>query len=171
MMTVPAAEGESSMTRLRVLALTIAVAAALAACSNNSSTAIPPASAGSNHAGAGGESTTTTLSPAAEYRFLIAPVRRAEAAFKATRTFAGAEAAAGPFASALTTWSQGLSSYNWPPSVKPDVQALISTIPAEVADLNAIAGGDTADIPKAATDGAPVTAAALKVSRDLGLSG
>jgi hypothetical protein len=156
------------MTRVRVLALTIALAATVGACSNNSSTAIPPSTAGSN---GGAASTTTTLSPAAEYLLLIAPVQRAEAVFKATRTVAGAEAAAGPFAAALTTWSRGLAAYNWPPSAEPDVQALIATIPAEVADLDAIAGGNAADIAKAATDGVPVTEAALKVRKDLGLPG
>jgi hypothetical protein len=156
------------MTRLRAAVLTALVTGALAGCSGNSSTATPPANAGSTGNGASG-STSSTLGAAAEYRLLIAPVQRAEAAFKATRTAAGAEAAAGPFAAALTTWKQGLSSYNWPPSAEPDVQTLIAAIPAEVSDLNAIAGGDTADIPKAATDGVPITAAALKVREDLGL--
>ena len=156
------------MTRLRLAALTVFVAGALAACSSNSSTATPPPTAGSNNGGGSG-STSTTLSPAAEYRLLIAPVQRAEAVFKATRTAAGAEAAAGPFASALSTWSRGLSAYNWPPSAEPDVQTLVAAIPAEVADLDAIAGGDTADIPKAAADGVPITADAVKVRRDLGL--
>ena len=153
------------MKRLRILTLTLVVGAAVAACSSNNSTAIPPTSAGSNGTG----TTSTTLGPAAEYLLLIAPVQRAEAVFKATRTVAGAEAAAGTFAAALTTWSHGLSAYDWPPSAEPDVQSLIATIPPEVADLNAIAGGDSADIPKAATDGVPITAAALKVRLDLGL--
>jgi len=100
---------------------------------------------------------------------LVAPVDRARAAFKASTTGPEAEAAAGPFAAALTTWSHELAAYTWPSNTEPDVQTLIASIPPEVADLDAISGGDLADISKAAVDGAPITAAALKIRGDLGL--
>jgi hypothetical protein len=156
------------MARFRAVCLLIAVAAVLAACSGGTKSGSGTTTTTTGSTGGGG-ATTTTLNPATEYLLLVRPVDAAEAAFKASKTGAEAESAAGPFAAALTTWSHELSNYNWPSSTEPDVQTLIAAIPPEVADLDAISTGDFADIPKAATDGAPITAAALKIRGDLGL--
>jgi hypothetical protein len=152
-----------------LIGVTVAVPMALASCSSSKASTSTTSGSTSRSTAAPGGSTTTTLSPVAEYLLLVGPVDRAEAAFKASRTGPEAVANAGPFAAALTTWSHELSTYPWPSTVEPDVQALISAIPPEVADLNGIAGGDVEDIPRAAADGVAVTAAALKIRGDLGL--
>jgi hypothetical protein len=159
---------EIRLTRVRAVFVLVVMAAALGACSSAAKSGTGTTSGGGNSTNPGG-ATSTTLSPSAEYLLLVAPVDRAEAAFKASRTGPEAEAAAGPFAAALTTWSHGLAAYSWPSNTEPDVQTLIAAIPPEVADLDAISGGDVADIPKAAVNGAPITAAALKIRGDLGL--
>ncbi len=157
------------MARIRAVFVLVVLATALAACSSAAKSGTGTTAGNGNSSTGPGGVTSTTLSPAAEYLLLVGPVDRAEAAFKASRTGPEAEAAAGPFAAALTTWSHELSSYSWPSNTEPDVQTLIAAIPPEVADLTAISGGDFADIPRAAANGAPITAGALKIRGDLGL--
>jgi ABC-type glycerol-3-phosphate transport system substrate-binding protein len=163
----------SDMTRIRrfcmMIGLTIAAVTVLASCSSSNSSTSTTGGNSTPGATAAGGATSTTLTPSAEYLLLVAPVDRAKAAFKASKTGSEATASAGPFATALTTWSSGLSSYPWTSTVEPDVRALVAAIPAEVADLNKIADGDVDDIPSAASDGAPLDSAALKVRSDLGL--
>jgi hypothetical protein len=157
------------MARLRAAGLLVVIAVTVAACSSGNKSATSTTAGNNRGSTSPGGVTSTTLSPAAEYLLLVAPVDRAEAAFKASRTGSEAEATAGPFAAALTTWSHELSSYTWPSNTEPDVRALIAAIPPEVTDLDGVSTGDLADIPKAAENGAPITAAALKIRGDLGL--
>jgi len=163
------------MTKIRsavvVLGLTALLSSALSACSGSSSNAIPPTSTtqgGTNTTQ--GATSTTQISADTEYVTIVAPVDIREHLFKDSTTGTEAELRAGPFATALQTWSTKLAAFSWPSAAQSDVQTLIADIPPLVSDLRGVAAGDLADINKAKIDGAPVTAEAEQVRRDLGLS-
>jgi hypothetical protein len=99
----------------------------------------------------------------------VAPVDVRERLFKDSTTVPETELRAGPFASALETWSAELSGFSWPTAAQADVRTLIADIPPLVTDLKSVAAGDFADVSKAKVDGAPVTAGAEQVRHDLGL--
>ncbi len=155
------------MTRIRsaVVALGSAtlLSAALSACGGSSSNAIPPTSTTQ------GATNTTQISADTEYLTIVAPVDVREQLFKDSTTGVEAQLRAGPFATALQTWSAKLAAFSWPSAAQADVQTLITDIPPLVTDLRGVAAGDFADISKARVDGAPVTSEAAQIRRDLGL--
>jgi hypothetical protein len=166
------------MTSIRPGAILLGLAAllslALAACRGGSgSTAI----SGSSTTQRGthttetsqGGSSTTGISATTEYLTIVAPVDVRERLFKDSTTVTETELRAGPFASALETWSAELSGFSWPTAAQADIRTLIADIPPLVTDLRSIAAGDFADVSKARIDGAPVTAGAEQVRHDLGL--
>ncbi|MGO9341639.1 MAG: hypothetical protein ACLP6E_03845 [Acidimicrobiales bacterium] len=162
------------MTRIRsavvVLGLTTLLSSALSACSGSSSNVIQGTSTtqGATNTTQGATS-TTQISATTEYLTIVAPVDVRERLFKDSTTAAEAELRAGPFATALQTWSARLAAFSWPSAAQSDVQALIADIPPLVSDLRGVAAGDLADINKAKIDGAPVTSGAEQVRSDLGL--
>jgi hypothetical protein len=166
------------MTRIRTGAILLGSAAllsvALAACSGGSGSTVI---SGSSTTQSGTQTTQTTeggsstpeISATTEYLTIVAPVDVREKLFKDSTTVTETELRAGPFASALETWSAKLSGFSWPSAAQADVRTLIAAIPPLVTDLNDVAAGDFADVSKARIDGAPVTAGAEKVRSDLGL--
>ena len=164
------------MTSIRPGAVLLGLAAflslALSACGGGSgSTAI----SGSTTTQSGSQTTQTTqggssttgISVTTEYLTIVAPVDVREKLFKDSTTVAETELRAGPFASALETWSAELSGFSWPTAAQGDVRTLIADIPPLVTDLRDVAAGDFADVSKARIDGAPVTAGAKKVRTTL----
>ena len=163
------------MTRTRTVLILLSSAAVmsavLSACSGgSSSTVISTTSTSQSTTQSTGQSTSTTqVGASVEYLRILAPVQLTRTAFRASTTPAEAELRAGPFATALENWSSRLAAFTWPSAAQSDVQKLIADIPPLVADLRGVAAGDFADVSKAETDGAPVTAGSESVRRDLGL--
>ena len=149
------------------------LAAALSGCSGGSSSSVTQTPGVSTTASSKQSGSSTTIADhataASEYVRLVAPVDVARTAFRASTTRTEAELRAGPFASALQTWSIELGSFAWPTSAQSDVRTLIADIPPLVTDLRGVAAGDFADVSKAETDGSPVTVEAEQVRHDLGL--
>ncbi len=162
------------MTRIRsaVVALGSAtlLSAALSACGGSSSNAIPRTSTTQGATNTTqGATNTTQISADTEYLTIVAPVDVREQLFKDSTTGVEAQLRAGPFATALQTWSTKLAAFSWPSAAQADVQTLITDIPPLVSDLRGVAAGDFADISKARVDGAPVTSEAAQIRHDLGL--
>ena len=154
-------------TALILIASAAVMSAVLSACGGGSSSTVIPAT--STTQSSGQSTSTTQVSASVEYLRLLAPVQLARTAFRASTTHAEAELRAGPFAVALENWSTRLAAFSWPSAAQSDVQKLIADIPPLVSDLQGVAAGDFADVSKAETDGAPVTADSESVRNDLGL--
>jgi hypothetical protein len=152
-----------------LLGLAALLSLALAACGGGSTAISGSSTTQSGTQTTQGGSSTTQISATTEYLTIVAPVDVHERLFKDSTTGAEAELRAGPFASALETWSAELSGFSWPSAAQADVRTLIAAIPPLVTDLKGVAAGDFADVSKARIDGAPVTSSAELVRRDLGL--
>ncbi len=160
------------MTRTRAVFILLGPAAllsvVLSACGGGSSSTVVSGSS-TTQGSTQGATSTTQVSADSEYLAIVAPVDVRQKLFKDSTTGAEAELRAGPFATALQTWSTELTGFSWPSSAQADVRALIAAIPPLVSDLNGVADGNFADVAQARIDGAPVTADAGQVRHDLGL--